>query len=446
MHTKSVGPAVRLATAGGRRRFVALVAGALAGLAVALGAGAAPASAAGLKGSFHGNAYGTAANAKAGPVAATLGRNAFLPCPCRGTNGKVLSNTIENLAAGDGGKVLKADELRSTVFTERTATTARVRDTSTVSGLNMFGGLITATAVKAVATVSANTSTIAGSPDGSTFLDLRIGGKAIGADVKPNTTIGLPGIGSVVLKKVRRGGGGTSKGSILVEMLTVNVTRANSFGLPVGARIVVAHARSEFDRAVAATVVAGLAYATEANAAIGNDLQNRIGRAALVTMGCEGTGGETLTNNISSLSVGTVLALGSGTTTAFGGPSGGGTLAKTTAEVQSASLLDGLVTAAVIKAVAQETFKGGKRTRSPGFSFVGLKVAGVPVPLDVAPNTKLTLPGIGHVIVDEQKVPTTDGRTQVNGLHVVVTKSNTLGLPAGSEIIIAHAEAAAFGS
>jgi hypothetical protein len=445
MRTERTGSASSPGNAGGRRGFLALVAGTLAGLAVALGAGAAPAAAAGLKGTFHGNAYGTAANAKAGQVATELGRNAFLPCPCRGTNGKVLTNTIENLAAGDSGKVLEADELRATVFTERTATAARVQDTATVSGLNMFGGLITATTVKAVTTVSANASTIAGSPDGSTFVGLRIAGRAVAADVKPNTKVALPGVGTAILKRVTRGGDGTSDGSVLVEMLTVNVTQANGFGLPVGVKIVVAHARSEFDRTQPASVVGGQAYATDADAAIGNDLQNRIGRAALVTMGCEGTDGKTLTNSVSSFNAGTALAVGDGRTTALGGPSNGGVLARTTATVDGASLLGGLVTAATLEAVAQETFRNGKRTRSPGFSFTGLRVAGVPVPVDVPPNTRLTLPGVGYVIVDEQIVPAKGGRTQVNGLHVFVTRSNTLGLPLGSEIVIAHAEAAAFG-
>src|SRR4051794_12691507 len=362
---------VRSVTAPARRQLVTLVTGALAGLAVALGAGVAPASAAGLPGSFHGNAYGTSATADAGPVAASLGRNAIEYCPCRGTNGKVLTNTIEHLSAGDNGQVLTADELRSTVFTQKTATTARVQDTSTVSGLNLFHGLITATAVKAVATVSANASTITGSPAGSTFVNLVIGGQPVAANVAPNTTINLPGLGSVVLKKVVKGGDGTSKGSIAVEMLVINVTHSNSFNLPVGVKIIVAHARSEFDRTQPAAVVAGQAYVTDANAAIGDDLQNRIGRAALVTMGCEGTHGQTLTNDIGALSVGGVLALGSGQTTAFGGPSNGGTLARTTAQVQSANLLGGLITGSVIEATAQETFKNGTRTRSPGFSFVG---------------------------------------------------------------------------
>jgi len=438
------GSLVRSITAPARRKLVTLVAGTLAGFAVALGAGAAPASAAGLPGSFHGNAYGTSATADAGPVAASLGRNAIEYCPCRGTNGKVLTNTIEHLAAGDNGKVLTADELRSTVLTQRAATTAEVQDTATVSGLSMSHGLITATAVEAVATVSANATTITGSPDGSAFLGLKINGQPISADVKPNTTIALPGLGSVVLKRVAKGGDGKSDGSITVEMLVVTVTRSNGFNLPVGVKIVVAHARSEFDRTQPAAVVAGQAYVTDANAAIGDDLQNRIGRAALVTMGCEGTHGQTLTNNVGALSVDGVLSLGTGTTTAFGGPSNGGTLARTTAQVQSASLLGGLITAGVITATAQETFKGGKRTRTPGFSFVGLKVAGVPVPIKVAPNTKVVLPGIGFVVIDEQLVPSTGGRTQVNGLHVKVTTANLLHLPVGAEIIVAHAEAAAF--
>src|SRR5690349_8058152 len=151
-----------------------LFGGILLAVTVALGGAATPSEAAGLPGSFHGNAYGTAANAKAGPVAASLGRNAFLPCPCRGTNGQTLTNTIDHLAAGDNGDVLTADELRSTVLTETTATTARVQDTATVSGLNMFGGLITATAIKAVATVSADATTITGAPDGSGFVGLKI--------------------------------------------------------------------------------------------------------------------------------------------------------------------------------------------------------------------------------------------------------------------------------
>ena len=95
--------------------------------------------------------------------------------------------------------------------------------------------------------------------------------------------------------------------------------------------------------------------------------------------------------------------------------------------------------------MAQETYAGGKRTRAPGFSFVNLKVAGVPVVANMAPNTRLSLPGLGRVTVNEQILPAgSGGRTQVNGLHVVVTiRPNLLGLPVGAEIVVAHADAMA---
>ena len=83
-----------------RRRLGAL----LAVAALAWVAGGTPGQAAELQGSFRGQAYGTYANAVAGPVAVELGRSAFQPCPCRGTNGQVLANQIDSLKSGENGR------------------------------------------------------------------------------------------------------------------------------------------------------------------------------------------------------------------------------------------------------------------------------------------------------------------------------------------------------
>jgi hypothetical protein len=412
------------------------------GLALALGGGTS--QAADLPGSFRGNAFATFANATAGPVAAQLGRSAYQPCPCRGTNGEILSNTINSLQAGENGKVLKADATLSTVFTQKTATTATIQDTATITGLNLLDGLITATTVKAVANVAATASTMSADATGSTFVNLKINGNAIAASVDANTVIDLPGLGTVTLKKVRRSGGFTSLGRIVVQMLTIDIAHSNSLGLPVGAQIVVASATSVFSRTQPTAVVGGQAYATLANAKIGTALQNRVGKAALVVLGCEGTGGETKTNNISSFSVGSLLSLGNGVSTAFGGPQDGGTVAQTTSTIENVSLLGGLITATTIKAVAKETFKNGVRTRSTaGSGFVGLKVGPLVVPINVPHDTELPLPGLGRVLINEQIVPISGGRTKVNGLHIFITTGNLLGLPVGTELILAHAEALA---
>lgn len=421
------------------------LAGAVAAfLLVSFAGGEQAAHAADLPGSFRGSAFATFANATAGPVAAQLGRSAYQPCPCRGTNGQVLSNTVTSLQAGDGGKVLSADATVSTVFTQKTAATARIQDTSKISGVSLLNGLITATTIKAVANVNATASTISTNTNGSTFINLTVAGNAIAANVAANTVINLSGLGKVTLKKIRRSGDLASLGGITVQMITIDVTQANGFGLPVGAQIVVGSARSVFTRSQPTAVVGGQAYATYANTKVGTSLQNKIGKAALVVMGCEGTAGKTLTNTISSLNVGSLLTLGNSVSTAFGGPQSGGTVAITTSTVEGVSLLGGLISATTIKAVAKETYTSGSRTRSTaGSGFVGLKIGLAVVPVHTPPNTELPLAGLGKVIINEQIIPSSGGKTQVNGLHIFITTANPLGLPVGSEIIIAHADASA---
>ncbi len=404
-----------------------------------------------LKGSFRGQAYATFANAEAGPVATQLGRSAFQPVPCQGTGGRTLSNTVDTVKAGNQGKTLTANGTLSTVFTEKTSTSARVKNTSTVTGLNAFDGAITADVIKAVANTSANATTINSTPAGSEFVNLKIAGRSINADVAPNTRVNLPGVGYVLLKSVKTSGDGQKLSKITVEMLTVVVTNeTNAFDLPVGSRIVVAHAVSGFSRTEPAVIVGGQAYAatalTTTNAIEEQDIKNRVGKAAFVVMGCEGTNGKTKTNNVNTLDVEGVLSSGTGVTPAFGGPTASGTVAKTTAEVQDVNLLGGLIVADVVKAVAKDTFTNGNRISSTqGTRFVGLEVAGVAVPVDVEPNTRIELAGIGFVIVNEQILPAAGSteRTQVNGLRVKVNKNNTLGIPVGTQIIVAHADSTA---
>ena len=426
------------------RTLLMLGAGLALGLLLVLSIGASQGEAAALlKGSFRGNAYATFANAKAGPVATQLGRSAFQPCPCRGTGGKTLSNTVNSISTADNGRVLKADGTRSTVFTKKGASSAQVRNTSTITGLRALDGIITADAIKSVSNTSANERTIKGNATGSSLVNLKIAGRSIRSDVAPNTRINLDGLGYVLLKNVKKAGNGKSVGTTTVDMLTIVITENNTFGLPVGSSIVVAHAHSGFSRTVVKAELSGQAYAAEAVATT-NAIKNRVGKAAFVVVGCEGTGGKIKTNNVNTLDVAGLVSSGTGRTTAVGEQLASGGRAKTTATVEDLSLLGGLITADLVKAVAQDTLKDGKRSSSArGSRFVNLKVGGTSVPLDPDPNTRINLPGVGYVIVNEQRIPapTSTQQTQANGLHVFVNKENTLGLPVGLQLIVAHARA-----
>jgi hypothetical protein len=425
----------------------------IAGLVAAAAMAPRDAAATTLPGSFRGEAYGTNATIVVGPIGAALGKTAYLPCPCQGTNGVTKQNNITSLSAGVGGAVLTADAVTSTVFALKTATsTAQVSNTSTIAGINLLNGLITATAIKAVANTNANATQITSNATGSMFENLVIGGNAIAANPTPGTTIALAGIGSVVLNKVTITGNNSKARHITVDMLTIEVGLANGLGLPLGTKIVVAHATSGFARNVLPAFVGGQAFAAAGNAAIGSVIQNKIGKAALVTIGCDGTNGETKTNSVAALDVGTALSIGAGSTTAFGGPDGTGTVARTTATVENTSLLKvpplglPLIKLTAINVVADDRYNGSIHTRSTaGTQFTGLKVAGISLPINVTPNFRVDIPLFGYVIVNEQKIPAAGkkGTMVVNGLRLVIDKVNVLGLAVGSEITIAHAEATA---
>jgi hypothetical protein len=114
--------------------------------------------------------------------------------------------------------------------------------------------------------------------------------------------------------------------------------------------------------------------------------------------------------------------------------------AQSTSEVEGVSAAEGAITADIVTAVATSYFgalTGG--SDATGSGFTNLAVNGEPVTEDVAPNTRVDLPGVGYAVLNEQ-IPTGNGVTSwgmtVNMIHVVL--QNVLGLTTG-EIIIGSA-------
>jgi len=117
-----------------------------------------------------------------------------------------------------------------------------------------------------------------------------------------------------------------------------------------------------------------------------------------------------------------------------------------TADVHNMGLLAGLITAGEVKAVST-TFQNstGLHSSAAGSSFSGLVIGTSPprtfntVP---PPNTTIQMPGIGKVVLNEQILSGNGTNKQgltVNMIHVYVTVSNVLGIPVGSQIVVAHA-------
>ncbi len=166
--------------------------------------------------------------------------------------------------------------------------------------------------------------------------------------------------------------------------------------------------------------VGGQAYSTYVNTPLGYSSQSPLA----VLPGVSGTDGAEADAEGSALSVAGALSsdfLNSVTSGEIGTAEAG---AQSTSSAASVNILNGLITAdEVVANVTSTAGQTGAFSDASGSTFTNLTVAGQLLSGDqlVAPNTNVSLPGIGYVVLNEQ-VPTGDGVTSsgltLNMIHV----------------------------
>src|SRR2546426_9218017 len=113
--------------------------------------------------------------------------------------------------------------------------------------------------------------------------------------------------------------------------------------------------------------------------------------------------------------------------------------AQSTAHLEKVNVLNGLITAETVIAATSSWVSGPAGWNAEGSSFTNLTVNGVPLGSGdylPAPNTRVTLPGVGYAVLNEQ-IPNGASGITVNMIHVVLQNALT-GLTTG-EIIVASA-------
>ena len=389
----------------------------------------ATADAAGSRFSHTGDAYGTqvklGSTVKSGPTAlVTVG--------CGAEAGVHKENTVldvDLLPVGFTGTV------RTTADTSSGPT--RTRFTAETERVVLLGGLITADLVRAVSTITHDGSAFQASGAESTFVNLRVAGDSISATPPPNTKIALAGFGSVTLNEQVKSVG-TKKASLTVRMIHVTISQANLLGIAVGTDIIVSHARSTLTGPVTA-FLDGKAYGTSANL-VGSTIQS--GPSALVTMPCLGTGGVLKTNEIALVNLPGIITSGTVYSTAQGTVSSGSASGEMTSRVQGVNVLNGFITADVVKADAHASSDGTTPSFSDqGSGLVNLSIAGHPtITADAKPNTKVSLPGLGTLYI--HRVIQNPDSIEVRMIELKVTTfPKAYGLAIGSNIRVAVARA-----
>ena len=126
------------------------------------------------------------------------------------------------------------------------------------------------------------------------------------------------------------------------------------------------------------------------------------------------TDGTLAQSQANDVTVGTLVAAQDAFATATGATDDALSDAVSSTTLGTVSILDGLITADGVVAMASSTIDN---SNAEGSSLANLVVNGVQVS-DPAPNTRVDLPGVGYVVLNEQIA--TAGGTTVNMIHVVL--------------------------
>ncbi|MBA2560396.1 MAG: hypothetical protein H0V07_11030 [Propionibacteriales bacterium] len=392
-----------------------------AGLAAVSPADAATATAS----AYEGSAYGTRVNVgklvKSGPSAPV-----FLGC---GTKSGVHK---ENTTAGlNLAPIATSGTVATTADTS--STPSRSRTTATTQQVNLLSGLITASAVKSVSTSTFANGNYSASGAGTTLLNLRIGGTPFDATPAANTSVDLAGIGHVVLNEQLKSVTPSS------ARLTVNALHlyVDTTG-PVfekGTQVIVSHAFSGIASPKIAAL-GGKAYGSSLN--VGKLVKS--GPSFLKVMPCFGTKGVVRSNTGAGVDLGSVLRSGTIRNTVQGSVDRSSAVEETTSTVESANVLNRLVSAEVVKADANASTDGTtRRFNANGSSFLNLNVAGHSgIGDNVGPNTQVRIAGLGTLWLN--RVIRTPSSIEVRMIELVVTQTNTSGLAVGTDLRVAVAK------
>lgn len=186
----------------------------------------------------------------------------------------------------------------------------------------------------------------------------------------------------------------------------------------------------------------GLAFGTQVSAL---DKTITSGRTAPSSISCTTDGNKRTTKDVAGVNLPGVGKVGAVSSVARTTETSSYKRMNTQANVAGVNLLGGRITADAIKVNSSAYARDGRDdTGVNSFSFVNLKVGDTKIPVNVKKNSKVTVPGVAEVTLNQQsKGANKDGRytARTNGIVVRLLKDNPLGLPTDTKITIASARA-----
>lgn len=335
----------------------------------------------------------------------------------------------ENLAGVDVAGLLDVGTIATTAERFNRPDGVVARATSEVENISLLGGLVGATAIRAVSVTQRLADGFHVHGGGTQFADLLVAGIPIDIDIPPNTQVDIPLVGHISINE-RDSFIGANRARHRTTMLRVVVTLPILFD--VGTEIVVGNAQTNMNSVVA--VLGGAAYSTSVQVGDLSILDPSFRKG----MPCGGTNGQWQSNGGALVALPGVLGSATGVNRANGSSTPTGAVGTMTTNIEDADVLGGLVTADVIYGRAYLERDGGNLTRRVfGSKFLGLSVAGFPEITDGLPlNTHLDIVGVGDLWL--KRVVRWPGAIQIRMVELTVLDGTVLPIGAVVRVGVAH--------
>lgn len=202
---------------------------------------------------------------------------------------------------------------------------------------------------------------------------------------------------------------------------------------------------SGYPGAQAATLLkgsfSGSAYGSYANLTSGTNAA-ALGRSAYVTTPCIVNISYSRTNSVDAVSAGKILQAKTVSNTVSGSRNSSTAVSRGKSTVSGLSVLDGRIKATTVQAFSTTNANTTRISTSPsGSQYVGLTILGR-VYTNVAANSRVNIPSFGYVKLNEQIHSgngTSSAYLTVNMIHIYITTANSLKIPVGTQIYVAHA-------
>ena len=306
----------------------------------------------------------------------------------------------------------------------------QITSTAKIAGIDLLGGAIKVDGIETTNIARATPSGFSKEAD-SKLATLTIGGESYPISTAPNTTVEIPGLAKVVINEQISNSGPSG---IETKVNALRVTLLEDFaGAKLGSTIKLAPSGINIMNGgpSAAIPVGGFCYGLAAKVKA-KDISVAVPPFPYLSIPSIGTGGKLFTNSTANVDIPQgLLKVGALECSVSGLSNVGEADAYAEAEIARANLLGGLITADAIKVKSHVHKTQSGHLEEQSMEFVNLKVGKKVIPLDVKPNTRINVLGLGQVNINKQT--TQSGYSAIIGVEVILSVKK-LGLPVGAQI------------